>query len=68
MSYRCPICKNFLTETTSAMCTHMMNTTNKFNEHIEWMELHSTNYASLVSTGNYEPLMAVIEKECKIED
>lgn len=68
MSYRCPICRDFFTETASAMCTHMMNATKKFDEHTEWIESHSISYPSLVRTGNYAPLRAVVEKECKIED
>lgn len=32
MSYRCPICRNFFTDSTSAMCTHMMNTTDSLLE------------------------------------
>jgi len=69
MSYKCPIClyPRFITKTSSALSTHMVGTT-KSEKHVEWIESHDISYVNLVTTGNHAPLIAVIEKECKVEN
>jgi len=67
MGYRCPIDK-FYAKTNSAMVTHMMNNAREAVEHQEWMEAHGIIHRDLVLKGNYAPLKALVERECKIKD
>ena len=55
------------------MCTHMIYTHLRFQEHQAWIESYGINFGELcglkgsqLGRGNYKPLMEVVEKECKI--
>jgi hypothetical protein len=67
MSYKCPVCgKN--TATNIGMRGHILNARSLFKEHWQWMKSHGINPHEKVATGDYKPLMELVEKECKIKD
>ena len=60
--YECPVCGK-VTSSAASMCGHIINTSNRFEAHWEWMDAHGI---SLIDTvGNYKPLMDVVKKKVK---
>jgi hypothetical protein len=67
MSYKCQVCGK-TTATNMGMRKHMISSLLRFKEHWQWMNAHSVTPPKKIATGNYQPLMELIEKECKVED
>jgi transcription elongation factor Elf1 len=60
--YECPVCGK-VTNSAASMCAHIINTSNRFEAHWEWMAAHDI---SLIDTvGTYKPLMDVVKKKVK---
>ena len=67
MSYKCQVCGK-VTATNLGMRGHIMNSRFLFTKHLNWMKEHGVRPPQKVATGDYQPLMDLIEKECKVED
>jgi hypothetical protein len=67
MRYKCPICMDYITNSSQALCTHMMNTADRPTEHVEWVESQGINYLELVMKSDYAPLIRLIKRKCKID-
>lgn len=67
MSYKCQVCA-MTTATNMGMRGHMISSVFRFKEHWRWMSSHGVTPPKKVATGNYQPLMELIEKECKLKD
>jgi hypothetical protein len=67
MRYKCPICVDYTTGTSDALCIHIMNTADKPSEHLEWVEAQGINYLDLVMKSDYAPLVRVVKKKCRID-
>lgn len=76
MSFKCPACQNKITQTSSALCVHMLDTDDYLGDkHRQWITSHGIDFMAMLRfkagkqvQGSYEPLIAIIEKECKVED
>ncbi|MFH0941581.1 MAG: hypothetical protein V1823_00930 [Chloroflexota bacterium] len=76
MSYKCPVCQAKFTKTSSAMCIHMLDTDDYLNDkHRQWITSHGIDFMAMLRfkagrqvKGSYEPLIAIIESECKVEE
>lgn len=67
MSYKCQVC-GMTTASNLGMRGHTMNSRFLFQEHWQWMKSHGITPPKKVATGDYQPLMELIEQECKVED
>lgn len=75
MPYRCPVCPTVVTNTSRALCLHMLNTEAYLDDkHRKWVTSHGLDFMELLrlrdgrpSKASYAPLVAAIENECKIE-
>ena len=76
MAYRCPACPTKVTQTSRALCLHMLETESYLDDkHRKWITARGLDFIELLrlrdgrpSKASYEPLVAAIEKECKIEE
>jgi len=67
MSYKCPVCGK-TTATNLGMRGHVVSSRFLFDEHRRWIRSHGISITKKVAQGNYQPLMELVEKECKVED
>jgi hypothetical protein len=67
MRYKCPICMDYITSTSQALCTHMLNTADRPTEHVEWVESQGINYLELMMKSDYAPLLSLVEEKCAID-
>jgi hypothetical protein len=67
MSYKCPVCGK-VTATNLGMRGHVVGSRFYFQEHWKWLKAHGLKPTRKIAAGKYQPLMELIEKECKIED
>jgi hypothetical protein len=67
MRYKCPICADYITSTSQALCIHMMNTAEKPSAHLEWIESQGISYLELTMKSDYAPLTRLIKRKCKID-
>jgi len=68
MPYICRVC-GAVTETAQSMCTHLLGSTTRFEDHVYWIESKGVNYLDALNIGKGHgkdgPFLAVIEQECK---
>jgi hypothetical protein len=64
MAYKCPVC-GMTTATNLGMRGHVVNARFRFADHWQWLKSHGINITRKVAQGNYQPLMKLVEKECK---
>ncbi|MCX6011439.1 MAG: hypothetical protein NT134_04170 [Chloroflexi bacterium] len=67
MSYKCKVCGK-TTATNLGMRGHVVNSLFRFQDHWQWLKSHGISTTRKVAQGNYQPLMELVEKECKVED
>jgi hypothetical protein len=67
MRYKCPICMDYITSTSQALCTHMLNTADRPTEHVEWVESQGIDYLELTMKSDYAPLLRLVEEKCAID-
>jgi hypothetical protein len=65
MAYKCQVC-GMTTATNLGMRGHVVNSRFRFQEHWQWLNSHGIKITRKVAQGDYQPLMELIEKECKI--
>jgi hypothetical protein len=63
--YKCQVC-GLTTSTNLGMRGHMVTSHFRFQDHWRWLNSHGINTTRKVAQGNYQPLVELIEKECKI--
>jgi len=64
MSYKCQVC-GMTTATNLGMRGHVVNSRFRFDEHWRWIRSHGISVTKKVAQGNYQPLMELVEQECK---
>jgi hypothetical protein len=67
MSYKCQVCGK-KTATNIGMRRHLANSRFLFREHWQWMKSHGISPLKQAGAVNYQPLMELVEKECKVKD
>ncbi len=74
MHYRCPVCK-YVFNGNRDMANHIANNCECSENHQEWVESHGISQKALVTVekgrlgqGKYQPLMDIINKECKLTE
>jgi hypothetical protein len=67
MSYKCQVC-GLTTATNLGMRGHVVNSRFRFQEHWKWLKAHGLTPTKKIAAGNYQPLMELVEKECKLKD
>jgi hypothetical protein len=67
MSYKCQVCGK-TTATNLGMRGHVVNSHFRFQEHWKWLKAHGLTPTKKIAAGDYQPLMELVEKECKAED
>lgn len=67
MSYKCQVCGK-TTATNLGMRGHIVNSHFRFQEHWKWLKEHGLTPTKKIAAGDYQPLMELVEKECKVED
>jgi len=65
MAYKCQVC-GLTTATNLGMRGHMVNSRFRFEKHWQWLKSHGINATRKTARGNYQPLVELVEKECKI--
>jgi hypothetical protein len=64
MAYKCPVC-GLTTATNLGMRGHLVKSRFRYQEHWLWLKSHDIKVSKKVAQGNYQPLMELVEKECK---
>jgi hypothetical protein len=67
MSYMCQVCGK-TTATNLGMRGHLVNPKARFQEHWRWLKSYGISPTRQIAAGNYQPLMELVEKECKVKD
>ncbi len=67
MRYKCPICMDYITSSSHDMCIHIMKTSDKPPEHLEWIESQGISYLELIMKSDFAPLERAVKKKCKID-
>jgi len=65
MAYKCKVCGK-TTATNLGMRGHLVNSRFLYQEHWQWLKSQGINITRKVAQGNYQPLMELVEKECKL--